>query len=159
MGISRTVRKIGTQTDSPNFAYRTSSFHDGPRAESWVQCLLDESFPSTPPRNYDHRSPIEVYRSPPCNITSPLLSSSCLAFCSILIPKSLRRALITSLKMHLRTDKTYISKEHVHTHKRPSNIWITKWHDQIRTVDIFVLKCYRRRHYPLRTTIRYHNDP
>lgn len=61
--------------------HRAFLFHGGPRMESWVQCLLDESFPSTSPRNHHHFSQ-RSFLSPPHVFSSPPLSSSYL-FCPI----------------------------------------------------------------------------
>lgn len=48
-------------------------FHGGPRTESWVQCLLDESFPSTSPCNHHHRFSRRSLLSPLLTFSPPLL--------------------------------------------------------------------------------------
>lgn len=58
-------------------------FNGGPHTESWVQCLFDESFPSTSPRNHHHRF-FRSLLSPPHVSTSYPLPSSYL--CPIPIP-------------------------------------------------------------------------
>lgn len=91
------ARKISTYMHTHTWIDESPStpgllFHGGPRTESWVQCLLDESFPSTSPRNHHHRFSRRSLLVP---------SSRSLLFylsCPIPNPESFRRALITFLK-------------------------------------------------------------
>jgi hypothetical protein len=72
---ARTRESTNRQVQTPGFL-----LHGGPRTESWVQCLLDESFPSTSPRNHHHRFP---RRNPPVP-SSRFLHSSFAIFLSLL---------------------------------------------------------------------------
>lgn len=100
------ARKISTHThlwidespSTPGFL-----FHGGPRTESWVQCLLDESFPSTSPRNHHHRFSQSLL-SPPRVHFSSLLPSSYLS-----LPNSDPR-IISSRTDYFLKDDTYPPK-------------------------------------------------